>query len=906
MTRGEGFRRLFRLDRGGADVERAVDDELCFHFGLAVRELMAGGMSEADAQLEAERRFGDVERTRAGLAALDRARVAHVRRAERWSNVGQDLRYALRGLRRRPGFSAAIVLILALGIGANATMFGIVDRLLFRPPAFLPRASEVHRLYLAGRFDGKEFAATSTGYRRFREITDSAASISAAVAFWTTKIAVGVTDPEELRVSFATAGFWKLFDARPAIGRFFSEADDRVPAGTPVAVLSYGFWQARYGARDDVLGAQLRIGRFDYTIIGVAPKGFLGLSDDLPVAFIPLSSGADNSFGVRNPPNRLYHGYTINWLQIVVRRKPELSVAAATAELSRNYQRSYAAQRAEQPGSPPEAEAKPHVVVGSILTQRGPNQGTDTRVAIWLVGVALIVLVIACANVSNLLLARALQRRREIAVRLALGISRRRLLAQLLVESVLLALLGGAAGIALAASGGGLLRATLLPGVTWTNTLGDGRMLLFAAVVTLATGGLTGLAPALHAVRYDVSNALKAGSREGTYQRSRLRSALLVLQSALSVVLLVGAGLFVRSLDHVQALRLGYDPEHLALVTPNLRGVVLDSTSRETLFRELLRAAQALPGVRAAAHTASVPFYSDWEEPLFVSGIDSVSRLGSFVLSSVSPDYFDATGTRIVQGRGITGGDRLGTPGAMVVSQSMAAKLWPGRDPIGQCVRVRADTMPCSYVVGMAEDIRRGSLTDDAGLQYYLAREQFSTSFDYLFVRTSGTAESSGEAIRRGLQRVMPGASYVTVMPMTGILSPVRRSWQLGATMFTLFGALALIVAGVGLYSVISFNVAQRTQELSVRVALGARTHHVMRLVLTDAVGVALLAVALGAGAALLASRWVKPLLFATSPHDAAVYGTVTTVLVAVALVAGLVPALRAARVDPSGALRAD
>ncbi|MEP6762948.1 MAG: ADOP family duplicated permease [Gemmatimonadaceae bacterium] len=908
MTDNPKFRRLFRFDSDKQSVESEVDDELQFHFDLAVRELMAKGATENDARAEAERRFGDVERTRKGLKEIDRAHVAQSRRAEWLSSIAQDTRYALRGMRRRPGFSIAVVLILALGIGANATMFGIVDRLLLRTPNFLVSPNHVQRVYLATTQSGKVFFGSSASYRRFHELTDSAKTIDLATALWQPELAVGVSNPREMRVTYATASFWKLFSIRPAIGRFYS-ADEDVPThSTNVAVLGYGYWQTAYGGSDDAIGQIVRIGRFDYTIIGVAPKDFNGIGNRISVAYIPLSSGADNSFA-GNGRNHWYDTYGLNWLQVIVRRKPQATIAEAQKELDGAFLKSYIAQRAQNPGTTLVTTAKPHTLVGSILAERGPNQRSDVKIAVWLVGVALIVLIVACANVSNLMLARALQRKKETALRLALGISRGRLLRQLITESVMLALLGGLAGLALSQWGGGILSATLLPGASGVSSFTDSRTILFTLIIATIAGVLAGVVPSWRAGGMSLASALKTGAREGTYQRSRLRSSLLVIQGALSVVLLVGAGLFVKSLTNVQSLRLGYDADRLAWIEVQMRGVVLDSVAKRALFEEILRSAQNVPVARSASFAAMVPFYSEWEEGLFIAGIDSVSNLGSFLLQSVSSGYFETMGTRIVRGRGISTEDKFGAPRSMVVSQSMARKLWPKTDPIGQCVKVVADTMPCTYVVGIAEDIKYTSLADDPGLQYYVARDQYASgSFLYggVFVNTKGLATANVEAIRAAVQRVMPGGSYVTVTSLATILDPVRHSWQLGATMFVVFGALALIVASIGLYSVISYTVAQRTQEMGVRVALGAQTRDVIRLVLSQSVSVSLFAIAIGLGVALFAAKWVGPLLFETSARDPVVYGGVAGVLVVVAVAAALIPAVRAARVDPSTALRGD
>lgn len=897
--------RLFGIDRTSTGVERLVDDELRFHLDMTVRELMASGMTPDEAKREAERRFGDVGLVRDRLAHIDRQRVGQERRAEWWSGFWQDLRYALRGTRLQPGFAAVIVIALALGIGANATMFGIVDRLLFRPPAFLVAPERTHHLYFQRVVDGSVFTGNSAQYQRFLDISGSATTTEVVAAFSTRRVAVGSgEDTKQLTLGALSASMWQMFSAKPVIGRFFTADEERDRTGSRVVVLSHGYWQSKYAGADSVIGQAMQIGPQAYTIIGVAPHGFAATQLLTPSAFIPLGMSAADGFG--EMWERYRNTYNITWLEMFVRGKPGVSKAAITADLTNAYQRSYEKQVAVQPRTTPIVIAQPKVVLYPVFEERGPSPSADTKVATWLFGVAVIVLLIACANVGNLLLGRALRRHREIAVRLALGVSRGRLARQLLTESLLLAVVGAVAGLFVAQWGGQVLRATLMPQVEWDSAIADLRIIFFAAGTAMLAGLLAGIAPIVQARRTDVASALKAGAREGYAHRSLLRTSLLVMQAALSVILLVGAGLFVRSLQGVSAVDPGYDVDRIVWVEPFLRGTQLDSARRRAWQQDLLERARQLPGVESATLALTVPFSTTYSDDIYLPGADSASELGDFIFQAASSSYFATTGTRIVRGRGFNDADRVGAPLVAVVSESMARGLWPNQDAIGQCVKGER-TADCRTVIGVAEDVKFGSFgSGEWDLVYYLPESQLGTNSYTLFVRVRGNATTASDGLRRALQSLMPGAGYVMARPLDAVVAPSMRSWRLGATMFATFGGLALLLAALGLYGVIAHSVAQRTHEMGVRVALGARTRDVAGLVIRESLRVVSIGIVLGVMIALVAGRWIAPLLFEVSPRDPLVLVAVVVTLLGVAFLASWLPASRAARVDPGTALRAD
>lgn len=883
------------LRRDQLDAE--LTEELAFHRERLERDAQASGAGDESARRDARCRLGNLTNVR------ENAR-------ERWSlpwldHLQQDARYAVRGLRRSPGFTLAVVLTLGLGIGANAAMFNVIDQLMFRSYPYLRDADQVHRVYLrvptAPRFNTRE----AFPYARYLDLKNWTTSFSNAAAFFPTIVAVGVGEAARERPIVAvSSSFFEFFDARPALGRYFVAAEDTTPTGARVAVLSFAFWQTEFGGRN-VIGETVQVDNVLCTIIGVTPEGFIGVSDEsAPAIFLPITTFGANQAGGSSV--EYWRRYTWDWAEMIVRRKPGVTLDQANVDLTLAYIKSRDAARALHSWMSQKDVARPVAIAGSVKTAAGPYRGLEARTLLWVTGVGVIVLLIACANTANLVLSRSLRRGREIALRVALGVSRKRLTAQALTESVILSLLGCAAGIAFAQWGFLALRRLVLPAATARDPASDWRTLGVALAAALVTSLLTSMVPALHGRRDNVLGTLKAGAREGTYQRSRLRTALLVSQSALSVVLLVGAGLFVLSMAHLRTMRLGYETSAVLMVRWERRGAKMTVPERMTLRRQLLETASGIPGVEHAAWASNVPLQGTSTMPLFVPGIDSVAKLGRFTYQSATTDYFNAIGTRITRGRPFTDQDRAGAPGVVVVSDAMARVLWPRQEALGQCIRAGADTMPCSTVVGIAENAVHDPVNDQP-LRLYLPMEQFpAEGGSLLVVRTRGRPDVMAESVRRVLQSAMPGQQYVAVQPMTSLLDRQRRSWDLGATMFTAFGVLALVVVAVGLYGVINYNVTQRMHELGVRVALGARRTDVMRLVVTEGLRLAAAGVVIGSLIALAASRWIQPLLFEQSAKDPVVFALVAAVIVAVASVASSLPAAKAMRADPSVVLRAD
>jgi putative ABC transport system permease protein len=887
------LRDWFRRDA----LDRELQEELAFHQQQLERERVAGGATSDHARSAARRQLGNLTAVRE--SSRDRWSFAS------FDNFLQDVRLAVRGLRRSPVFTATAVITLALGIGANAAMLSVVDRMMYRPLSGLRRADDVHRVYWQSMANGKLNTSTSTQYTRYLDLKTNTRSFDVVAAFSERDVAVGEGESaRELRVGVVSASYFDLFDAPPAVGRYFTASEDQTPRGADVAVISYAFWQSEYGG-SDVVGKLLQVGNVRATIIGVAARNFNGVNDAVPPAvYVPVTTYA-GSTGT-NDSETYYTKYQWGWINVLARRKPDISIEAANTDATNAFRQSWQRAFDEDKGNGTVEGAQPRVLVSAVRTGGGPVPSLEARTAWWTGVVSSIVLLIACANVANLSLARALKRRRETAVKLALGVTKARLLSQTMTEGFVLASVAGVVALIVAHWSSLSLQQLLVSGAQRGTTPGvDARLMLAVAALSIVSGLIVGFLPSLITKGGDLASRLRGGVRGGTNEGGRLRSSLLVAQAALSVVLLVGATLFVRSLDAVQDMRMGYDVSRVLLINRVNRGAKVEEAPQRAMRDVLMQTAATLPGVESVAWLSSAPFVSTSSTSLFVQGIDSVSRLGVFTMQATTPDYFRTMGTRIVRGRELLATDRLGAPGVAVVSETMARTLWPGQDAIGKCFRMRADTMPCTQVVGVAEDMVQNGIAGGQRTHYYVPLEQYTRTWgNWMALRMTADPAVNAERVRVALQRVMPPGAYVNSVPLSRILRDEQRSWRLGAGTFGAFGLLALVVAAVGLYGVLGYNVAQRMHELSLRVALGAQRGDVLRLVIGQGMRLVLLGCAIGLGLALASSRWLQPLLFEQNAKDPATYLGVALLMSSVALLAGAVPALRASGADPNAALR--
>lgn len=809
--------------------------------------------------------------------------------------VIQDLRYAIRTLAKSPGFTLAAVLCFALGIGANATMFRVVDTLMFKPPAGVRDPGRVARLYFTQTANvfGR-FTQASTSYPNFTDLRDGVRAFAGLAAMWTRETAVGRgAAASQVRASLVSASYFSMLGVTPALGRFFGAEEDR-PGAAPVAVLGYTYWRRHYAGETAALGHSLLIGKALYTVIGVAPPGFAGIDLQGVDLWLPVAAAGRDLMADDALTNR---GDT--WIELLARLKPGATSAQAAFEATMVYRHGDAAQIWK--------DSAAAVELGPIQAARGPGVSTGARVSVWLAVVSALVLLIACANVANLLLARALRRRREVALRLALGAGRWRLARQFLLESLGVALMGAAAAMLVAVWTGPLMRRLVLPAGVVPEAVLGARLLAFTALVAVVAGTVSGVAPALQASRPDLARAIKAGEREGTYQRSRIRGGLLVGQTSLTLVLLVGTGLFVRSLRNVLGVDIGVEARRVTLADVNVFNLGYTRAQIGDLFERFLARARSLPGVADAALSTSGPFGWQFGSSIRVPGVDTIPipPSGGPYVNGVTPDYFTTLGTRILRGRGFTEADRAGAAPVVVVGETLARLLWPRGDALGKCVILRAHA-GCAEVVGVAADQIRYEPTEGAKLQYYVPLDQQQNVHRSLWVRTRGDPHLVAGELRRALSGVAPDLPYVRVRPLEDLVQPQYRPWRLGATAFGLFGGLALLLAALGLYGVLAYTVARRTQELGVRIALGATSWNVSRLVVRQGLGVAALGVGLGTVLALAGGRALASLLYGVRPADPLVLALSAAVLLAAAALATWWPARRATKVDPVVALRTE
>ena len=812
--------------------------------------------------------------------------------------VRQDIRYALRSLVKSPGFTIVAVLCLALGIGANSTMFSVIDALFLRPPAVVQDPGSIVRLFITrrtGTIQGIEEDEFS--YPDYVALRNGSHAFAGLATTQMVHVSFGRgMDAQQLDGMLASAGYFAVLGVRPAFGRFFVSDEERTPGAHPVAVLSYSFWQRQFAGDSTIIGRVITLNRHPFTVVGVAPRHFNGIDLQSVDIWAPMMMQEQlGGFGSLNNPYCACY-------PIFARLRRGVTRAQAAVEAST------ALRHADE--SIKNLDPNPLVTLGPVNADMGPGRSRPATMALWLSIVTGVVLLIACANVANLLLARAARRRREIAVRLSLGVGRARLVRQLLTESVLLSVVGGAAGLLLALWSVELVRLFPLPPI---EHLIDVRVLAFTVALSLVTGVVFGLVPAWQASRVELVTSLKDGAAGEGRARARSRDILLATQVALSFVLLVGAGLLVRSLRNVQAIDTGMDIDHTLLAAVDLDAAGYSGAARQALYVRALERLRALPGVQGASSAEVVPLNGVMGVRFTVPGRDSLfhGEEGPHV-NYVGPEFFATLGIPLRLGRSFAQHDRVGAPPVVIVNEAMARTYWPGQSPLGECMQIRGwmvDSImpPCTRVVGVVADTRSHLLGNGGILGFYLPiLQQQNVPLRTLFIHTAGDPVATITSVRRAMQALSPDLPYVSVTPMTDLLVSRLLPFRLGALLFTLFGGVALLLAAIGLYGVISYGVTQRTREIGVRMALGAQQTHVLRLVVRQGLGLTVVGIIAGIAIAIGGTRLMHTLLYGVSATDPMTFGGITVVLVIVALVATWLPARRATRVDPLVALRTE
>jgi predicted permease len=794
----------------------------------------------------------------------------------------QDLRYAIRTFRRSPGFVLLTVITIAIGVGANAAIFSIVNAVLLRPLPF-PRPGELVLVTDANRQTRQSNGDTSPA--NFLDWRARHHSFTAMAAFRQAGFTLSAASrPERVAGAIVNASFFDVLEVAPAIGRGFVAGDEQ-PGAPRVAIIGDGLWRQRFGGRPDTIGATVRLNDEPHTIVGVmdypdaagvwVPPHWRVPDDPLAPAQDPAPQRTHGYFSVLA---RLQHGRTLESAQA--------DMDAVAAVLERDYPNENANQ-------------------GVLLTPLRSDLVADVKGTVLLLFAAVgVLLLIATANVSGLLLARATARHQEMAVRIALGASRARILAQLMTESVLLAMAGGTAGVLLAMWLVGPL-VSLSPGdlgVAGTVTI-DRVVLGFSLAVSTLAGVLFGLAPAHQLLKLNVHGDLKQGARGGTSRgQRRLRGALVTAEIALSLVLLVGAGLTIRSFVKLQREPAGFNPDHVLTLAVSLPALRYPTPAQKADFwQRALESLRQVPGVAVVGATSRLPLLAgNSTRGLTIAGRPANAQ-DSADYRTASPDYFRAMDIRVVQGRGFDEADRDGRPLVALVSQSAAQRFWPDRSPIGE--RFSIDD-PEITIVGIVGDVHAAALDKAPQPTIYVPYRQDPWPSMVFALRTTTAPSTLAAAVRDAIWRVDKDQPVGAVRTMDQQLSNSLTRRRFSATLLTAFGVVAVSLAAIGLYGVLTFIVAQRRREIGVRMALGAQPRDVIADVLGQGLRLAALGVVLGIGLALGATRLLNALLFGISPTDAVTYAAVATLLVGIAVCASLVPALRASRVDPLIALR--
>ncbi|MCH7603210.1 MAG: ABC transporter permease [Planctomycetes bacterium] len=818
------------------------------------------------------------------------------------NNLLNDLKFAIRNLSKSPGFVAVAIITLALGIGLNTAIFSVVNMLLFRPLPY----DNADRIVAVFRTDFETARTLRWSYPHFEDYRDELTSFEHFVAWANTDISVGRGDSTQMRRGILVSGdYFEALGAQPTLGRLFNPTDDQTIRGHPVAVLGYDFWQRKLEGDPAIIGQTLALNGHDFTVIGVAEEGFAGVRTvALPDLWVTMMMEP-----IIRPATPALERRGTMWMDAFGVRKPGVSLEQANAELAL-----VATQLRE---ADPDANDNEHAAAYPLIgIEQDPNDRSEAYALVALIMTMVgLVLLIACANIANLLLARSTTRRKEIGIRLALGSTRGRIVRQLLIESMLIAITGGIVGTLVAVwSMNGLKY--ILPELPMSATISpnfglDRNLLLFAFTISTLTGVVFGLVPALQAARTDLIPALKDdGGGSSRYRKSRLRNSLVVGQVAISLVLLIASGLFVRSLVQAGSIDPGFAHEHTLAFKLDLARQQYDEDSGRVFCDQLLARVRDLPSVESACLDHSVPlgwgttvvsYYVEGDTATFADGTSAYRHIRSNI---VSPDDFQTLDIPLLMGRDFNETDILDGPGVVIVNSTFAEMHWPDESPLGKRISIHSVEGPFLEIVGVVKTVIYDSPGESPTPVIHRALSQTWNPILTLLVRSSGDPLSVMTPVRDIMRDLDPNFSPSDTRTLTKLIKFALVPAKLGAGIFSLFGLIALLLASIGLYGVMSYMVSQRTHEIGIRMAIGADKSDVLRLIMKQGLTLTIIGLGIGLVVALGFTRVLASLLYDVSPSDPLTFVAITLLLATVATLATLIPARRAMSVDPMVALR--
>jgi len=873
-----------------SQVDLDIDDELNAHIDLRMDDNLAAGMSPADARRDARVRFGNPTATKERVAGADAVLLLE--------SIWLDIRYTLRQLANSPGFAITAIIILALGIGASTAIFSAVNPILFEPLPY-PHPGRITMVW-----DIYHGARTEITFGTYRELAERSRSFESLSAFepWQPAI-TGADKPERLDGQTVSASYFKMVGVSPALGRDFLPSED-VFNGPKVVILSDRLWRRRFAGARDIVGRQVKLSGDNYTVIGVMPHGYENIMAGSAEIFTPLQ------YDTRNMTDFTSYAWG-HHLHMAGRLRTGVTMDQARNELAQIGR----TPEMEFP-RPPWASLDNGFIVDSL--QDDMVRGVKPAL-LAILGAVLLVLAIACVNVTNLLMARGAQRRGEFAMRATLGAGRARLIRQSLTESILLALFGGALGIAVAEGGVRTLIALSPPGLPRVDAIAvDGTAFVFAFAIATLTGLIAGMVPALQAPRVNLRAGTQQNAGSAVGSNSLARRALVVSEVALALVLLVSAGLLWRSMTRLLRVDPGFSTAHLLTMQVETFGHQFDElpsapgvgdSTRRRFFEQALEQVRRVPGATSAAFTSVLPLSDD---PSWVSSYGAVfenedPQHGADVFRyAVSPGYCQTMGIPLLRGRFLDERDIDGAPQAALISESLARRQYPGQNPIGKRLHVGPRDRPWYTVVGVVGDVKQASLALNEPNAVYLSTAQtwFADDTLSLVVKTRGDAAALAPAVRDAIWSVDKDQPIVRVATMDQLLALLVAERRFVLVLFEAFGLVALVLAATGTYGVLSGSVTERTREIGVRSALGATRADILALVVRQGMMLTLLGAVIGLMAGVAASSAIAALLFGVSRFDPVTYGGVTALLLSVSAIACFVPALRAASIDPIRALR--